>query len=296
MFNSLSKREKKKLITAILCIAVILFCVVFELYENNKRRSLIGDEYAAVHFIDAGQGDCTLIETSDGKFAIIDASTQDASDKITDYLKDRNVKEIEFILFTHPHEDHIGCGDEIINEFKVKTVYMNKVTQNTSAYENVINAIKKSKGKYGTKLLNPREGDTISLSDLEFTILSDGSGYGDNINNSSICVKLEYGKSSFLFTGDAEKEVEEDLLESDFNVEADVYHCGHHGSSTSNSEDFLDEVSPDISVISCGTDNSYGHPHTEVIKALNKMDVDIYQTNKDGDIVIVFDKKSISVK
>lgn len=295
MFNNLSKRDKKKLITAILSIAVILFCIVFKLYEAYEYNKFADGEHGYIHFIDAGQGDCTLIQTKDGKFAVIDASTQDAADKITDYLKSRNVKELEFILFTHPHEDHIGCGDELIKEFKVKTVYMNKVVQNTAAYDNVLEAVKDSKSKYGTKLLSPSVGDTITLSDMEFTVISDGSGYSDNINNSSICVRLEYGDSSFLFTGDAEKEVEKDMLKSGFELDSDVYHCAHHGSSTSNSDKFLDEISPDICIISCGKDNSYGHPHTEVSDALDERHIEVYRTDKHGDIVIAFDKKSIYV-
>ena len=240
------KNKKRKseieLIGLIIVIAVIVCKFITAVPEEDSIEFLppddVQDSFSYVHFIDADQGDCTLIETSDGKFGLIDASTGEAENKVLHYLEKEGVQELEFILFTHPHEDHIGCGDEILDTYKVKTVYMNDKTETTSCYEQLLDSIKDSKKRYGTKVIKPSEGDSFSLGDIEFFVLSDGSEYSD-LNNSSICLKFEFGNSSFIITGDAEKIVEQDILKSGHDVEADVYKCAHHGSSTSNSDAFL---------------------------------------------------------
>ena len=299
MFSRLSKREKAKLTRLIVIALVVLVSFIVTKFEEKAESSKILHDgkdqnsiYHSVHFIDAMQGDCTLIETSGGKFALIDASTRDATDKIISYLQNEGVEELEYVIFTHPHEDHIGGGDDVINTFKVNTVYMNDRTENTTAYENLLESIKNSKKQYGTKVVKAKKGDTFSLDGIEFTILSDGKDY-DDANNSSICLMVEYGKTGILFTGDAEKKVEKELLASDFSLEAEIYKCAHHGSSTSNSEKFLGEIDPEICIISCGKDNDYGHPHDEVLEYLYENDIDFYTTHIDGDIVIDFDMENI---
>lgn len=296
MFSSLSKSDKKRLFSvfAILFIALCLFlhdCVSTK--DDTSRDNVTGENY--VYFLSVGQGDCTLIETHDGKFALIDASTADAEMKIKAFLDEKNVKELEFVLFTHPHEDHIGCGDEIVKNYKVKTVYMNKKSENTSCYKRLIDAISKSRSENGTLVKCPSFGDVFYLGDISFTVVSDGKDYldDDSANNSSICVKMELGKSSFLFTGDAEKKVEKNILKSGADISSDVYKCAHHGSTTSNSDDFLDEIDPQYAVISCGKDNSYGHPHEKVLSALNDRGIEIYRTDFGDDIVFTFDENGV---
>jgi len=247
-----------------------------------------------VHFLDVGQGDCTLIETYEGSFVIIDASIGEAEHKILSYLEDRNVKEIEYAIFTHPHEDHIGSADAVVEHFNVKNVIMNDKTTNTSCFNRLVNAISDSKKEKGTKVYMAEKGDTYSIDNLEFTILSDGKKY-DDLNDSSICVRFECGDNGLLFTGDAGTQVEKDILKDGFDVSASIYKCGHHGSSTSNSNKFLDKVNPTVAVISCGWNNDYGHPHDEVELALYKRDIDYFRTDLDGDIVIGFDEEYLYI-
>lgn len=294
----MTKTQKKRLIkyVAVLIIGVIL--IISQKLEKSKvsvsQPPQETEQMCRVHFLDVGQGDCTLIETSDGKYALIDASTQDASEKIVSYLHNLGIEELEFVLFTHPHEDHIGCGDEVLREFDVNTVYMNDKTENTSAFRKLLEAIRDSKEQNGTCVIKPEAGDTFNLSDIEFTVLSDGDEF-DDLNNSSICLKMENGKSTFIFTGDAEKKVERYILECGESVAAEVLKCGHHGSSTSNSDAFLDAIDPDIAIISCGKDNDYGHPHDEVIKELTERDVYYKRTDLDGDIILAFNENSIGI-
>lgn len=296
MFSSSKKKKNKKL----LIFLIIVIISIYGYIEEKKEQSRFSDASSEienpnyVHFIEAGQGDCTLIETHDGKFAMIDASTQDYADEIIAYLFSEGVQELEFVLFTHPHEDHIGGGDEILKEFKVNTVYMNDFVENTACYERLISAIKDSKMKHSTRVFRPLQSDTFYLDDIEFTVLSDGSKY-DDANNSSLCLKMELGESTFIFTGDAEKVVEYDILSSGVSVDAEVYKCGHHGSSTSNSDAFLNAVSPELAIISCGLDNSYGHPHVETIEALLDRNITSYRTDVDGTITVAFNEKSFTV-
>ena len=287
-----SNRNKLILYTALIVVAIINVYLAECILNDSAATKGEDDLYCYVHFLDVGQGDCTLIETHDGRYALIDASTNTAEQDILSYLRDEGVEELEFIIFTHPHEDHIGCGDEIIDNFRVGTIYMTDRTENTACYRNLISSIADSKKRNGTNVINPRKGDTFLLGDIEFLILSDTSKYSDT-NNSSICFKMELGESTFIFTGDAEKTVETDILDSFYSLDAEVYKCAHHGSSTSNSDEFLDAISPDISVISCGKGNDYGHPHDEVIKALEKRNIITFRTDTDGNTVIAFSKSNI---
>ncbi len=245
-----------------------------------------------VHFLDVGQGDCTLIETANGRFVVIDASVGDAEEKILSYFETVGVEEIEYAIFTHPHEDHIGSGDAIVENFKVKNVVMTDKTASTSCYNRLVNAISDSKEINGTKVLKANDGDTYSVDDINFTVLSDGKIY-DDLNDSSMCLKFECGENSLLFTGDAGNKVERDILNKDVDVSATIFKCGHHGSSSSNSDAFLNKVKPKVAIISCGRDNSYGHPHEEVELALFERNITYYRTDLDGDVVIGFDGKKI---
>lgn len=293
-YKKTNHRANKKIYSAVIALLVIAF-TLFHHYINNAEIVDTPTEkeiYHTVHFLDVLQGDCTLIETQDGKFALIDASTNEASAKITKFLDYRNVKEIEYLILTHPHEDHIGSADDVLDNYKVKNVYMTDKTETTKAYENLLTSLQESKTNHGTKVIYPENGDVFSLSGIKFKVISDGRKY-DDLNNSSICLRASFGKSSLLFTGDAEKEVEDDLLERGISLDAEIYKCAHHGSSTSNSEDFLDKVNPKIAIISCGYGNDYGHPHKEVISSLTDRGVPFYITHKDGNISIDFSKKNI---
>ncbi len=298
------KLTKKRLIKLVLLCLAVLIALIIDRCSDSKAGIIksTSENYRAeglyaVHFLDVGQGDCTLFETNDGKFALIDASTDDQSDKIISYLSQLGVERLEFVLFTHPDEDHIGGGDEILGSFEVEKVYMNsheRDSESSYSYELLLDSVAQSKKKHGTKVIRPTVNDTFNLGNIEFHIISDGKAYSDT-NNSSLCFIAELGKSTFLFTGDAQKAVENDILNEGYNLSAEVFKSAHHGSSTSNSRDFLDEINPDIVIISCGRDNSYGHPHDEVLEDLNQRNAEILRTDEDGDIVLAFNEENIFI-
>lgn len=295
----MSKQDKKKIIILLLVFVVTLANVVYEKYIRKEpdfvsvtEKDLSDEEIQNpnyVHFINAGQGDSTLIQTSEGKFILIDASTNSQSSKIVSYLEYAGVREIEYLFLTHPHEDHIGCADEVLENFTVKNVVMTDRVEPTASFERLVNALKESKEQHKTNVIKPEYLQTFDADALKITVVSDTSLYED-LNSSSICLKISCGKTSLLFTGDAEKEVEKDIIKSGVDIASDIYKCAHHGSSTSNSQDFLDKVNPSVAVISCGEDNMYGHPHEEVLELLYEKEIKVYTTYSDGDIVMSFDK------
>lgn len=292
----MTKRNKKKLISLIVVVAVAFCSFLSKEVIPHFKKAKVGtlelsvselrdDSHFLVHFIDVGQGDSTLIETSDGKFVLIDAGTNDCEHKLLSYLDSRNVEYIEYLVLTHPHEDHIGSADAILNEFYVKNVVKTDRREDNATCDRLDRAIEQSERLINTKVVEPDTGDKFVVDGIEFLILSDGRDY-DDLNDSSLCLRVEKGKSTFVFTGDAQKKVERDILSGDFDVSAEVYKSAHHGSSTSNCEEFLSAVDPDIAIISCGVGNSYGHPHDEVMESLEDRNVTVYRTDLDGDIVL----------
>lgn len=299
----MAMRDKKKLITliSVLVIALIsfIFSEVIPYFTKAKigtasvsSEDLLADSHFLVHYIDVGQGDSTLIETPSGGFILIDAGTNDSEHKLLSYLDSRNVENIEYLILTHPHEDHIGSADSVLYDYYVKNVIVTDVRENNITCERLDKAIEDSKKHIGTNVIIPGKGDSFTCDGLEFLILSDGKGYED-VNDTSICLRMEYGKSTFIFTGDATKNVERDIINDDFDISAEVYKCAHHGSSSSSSDEFLNDISPDIAIISCEEGNDYGHPHREVMESLYDRGITVYRTDVQGDIVLRCSGKAI---
>ncbi len=244
-----------------------------------------------VHFIDIGQGDSELVEC-DGKYMLIDAGDVGKGSDVIFYLKSQNVDKLDYIIATHPHADHIGGMADVINEYGADTFITTSKTATTKCYENMLKAISNK----GMKITTPKNGDTYSLGSASFEIITpdDGTDFGDEANNYSVGIKLTYGNTSFVMCGDAEKETEQMIVDSGKNISADVLKCGHHGSSTSTSEAFLDKVNPTYAVISCGKDNKYGHPHKETISKLESRGIEYFRTDELGTIVAVSDGNTVS--
>ncbi len=170
------------------------------------------------------------------------------------------------MIATHPHEDHIGGLPEVIRNFDIGKVYMPDRTANTRVFEELLEEIQAK----GLKINLAKAGDTIfDKRNLKYTVLAPKGDY-ENTNNYSIVTKAEYKNNSFIITGDAEKESEEEMIEGNYNLKANVLRVGHHGSSTSSIDEFIDAVNPEYFVISLGKDNTYGHPHKEVISKFKK--------------------------
>jgi competence protein ComEC len=241
-----------------------------------------------VTFFDVGQGDSALIQ-ADGKSMLIDAGPDECSDKLLSYLSDLGIKQIDILVGTHPHEDHIGGMDDVLAKYSVSDIWMPKAAAETQTFEDLLLTIQ---GK-GLKIAAPAPGSVHALGNAKVTVLTPISQAYDDLNNYSIVLRIDYGDKSFLFTGDSEALSEQELLNSGSDLDADVLKVGHHGSNTATSQAFLDAVSPDWAVISCGKDNTYGHPHTETLTKLQAAGASILRTDLDGTITIISDGKAL---
>lgn len=231
-----------------------------------------------------GQGDATLIQTA-GKNILIDSGTRASSDILLNYLKAQGVTELELCVATHPHEDHIGGMPDVLNAFTVKELYMPTKTTTTKIFQSMVETAQQR----GVTITPAKVGDTFTIGDANLQILFPDREYKD-LNNNSVTIQMSLGGKTFLFTGDNEKESEATILSNFGNaLKSDVFQAGHHGSDTSNTAAFLQAVSPAIVVISCGQDNSYGHPHAEVLQRFEQLGATIYRTDLDGTIVITIE-------
>ena len=257
--------------------------------ENDTIYTTVGlNDELRVSFIDVGQGDSEFIELPNGETMLIDAGTNETGKNVVDYIKSLGYTSINYVVGTHPHEDHIGGLDDVIKTFDIGSIYMPKVTADTKTFEDVLDAAESKNlmintAKSGVSIMNTE--------DLSVKFLAPTLDSYENTNDYSAVVKVVYGETSYLFTGDAE-EFSENLITDDVN--ADVLKVGHHGSSTSTSTEFLKKVSPASAVISCGKDNSYGHPHSETLQKLADMGTAVYRTDELGTIVSVSDGKTIT--
>lgn len=276
-----------KRLSTIIIIGIVLIGGIFypEIFGELSSEDL------EVHYIDVGQGDSILIKGKD-KNMLIDAGSNSYSQYLIDYLISQDVEQLDYVVATHPHEDHIGSMDEVIDYFHVGQVIMPDVIHTSMAFENLLDSIERKDGTITTA--NP--GDTYDLSGAEVVILAPISETYSSLNNYSVVLKLINGENSFLFTGDAEQLSENEILNNNYNaLESDVLKLGHHGSSTSTSEEFFTAVDPDYGIISVGEGNSYGHPHWEILELLESNGVTYYRTDIDGTIIFRSNGEDISI-
>ncbi len=243
-----------------------------------------------VHFIDVGQGDSILLK-SDGKTMLIDAGDNKYGKGVVSYLKSKGIKKIDYLVGTHPDADHIGGLDVVISNLDIGKIYMPKKQNNTKTFEDVLTAI----AAKGLKVTAPKVGSSIDLGSAKVTIMGPTTTYDDN-NNNSIVVKVTHGENSFLLTGDAELDAEEDMVASGEDLSATVLKVGHHGSHSSTSQSLLKKVDPTYAVISCGVNNKYGHPHTETMTYLKRANVKVYRTDEQQTIIMTSNGKDLSIK
>jgi len=244
-----------------------------------------------VHFIDVGQGQAQLIIGPTGKTILIDGGDNHMEEAVVAYLREQGVSRIDILIGTHPHADHIGGLNAVVEHFDIGRIYMPRVQLNTKTFESLLLAIRQK----GLKIATAKAGLTLDWEEGAVVRMIGPAGEYDNVNNMSAVVHLQFGETAFLFTGDAEAESEADILRSGVDVKADVLLAGHHGSSTSTSEAFLEKADPAYAVIQVG-DNDYGHPHKEVLGRLADKGVRIYRTDKHGHIVFTSDGHRLTVQ
>lgn len=285
---------RRKLGLLILLLSII---TLSQISCSNSKASLKtnNSEILKVHYINVGQGDSILLQVNN-KNLLIDAGPKSSRSDLISYLNNQNIKSLDYVIATHPHEDHIGGMSKIIETYAIGSFYAPKVNHSSKSFESMIDALQKKNLK-----INPIKKDVNSIDLGKGTTVSIFSPNKEstetsktpNYNNYSPIIKVSYYNTSFLFTGDAETTVEKEVLAKGYDISADVLKLGHHGSSTSTSSEFLNKVNPSIGVISLGYLNDYGHPHKETLVKLQDKDITIYRTDIDNNILLISDGTKI---
>lgn len=250
---------------------------------------------AEVHFIDVGQANCILIKGSE-KTALIDGGEADTVDEVTDYLAENGVAHIDYFFNSHPHADHMGGCKGIMEAVPTSEFIMTKLSKNavptTTGYKKLITYL--NDNKESITAAEAEIGGTYDLGGgLILKVIGPVELY-DDLNDTSLVIRMDFGKTSFLFTGDMETQSQKDIFEGGV-ASVDVISAPHHGSNTSIDKSFMRAVNPKSSVISCGADNDYGHPHKETLSLYADMDIEYFRTDRQGSIVAVTDGKEISI-
>lgn len=289
------KNTKFQLLTAVIVIILgILSSFLGEdfISENFLTVKEEAEGLLKVYYLEVGQGDSTYINIGDFDI-LIDSGSKSEKEKLIEQLEELNIDDFEMVIATHPHEDHIGGMEAVFERYDVKEFYMPKVTHSSKVFENMINAV----ANEGIKVKIIKEGMNFDLGNGAYiNVYSPIYESYNNLNDYSPVMKLTFGESAFMFTGDAEAQVELEVVEKyGSDLEADVLKFGHHGSSTSSAEEFIQAVNPSYGVISSGTNNMYGHPHREVLALIDKYNIEAYRTDRDGQIILTSDGKIITV-
>lgn len=292
----MSRRKQSKFIKSIIGL-IVAACIVGGSYlgsevlqnqENavtaektvNNSIPLEADDQLQIYFFDVGQADSILL-ISDGETMLIDAGNNEDGDMLVEKIKGLGITTLNYVIGTHPHEDHIGGLDDIIENFEIENVYMPKIQTNTKTFEDVLDALQEK----NLSVTAPEVGSTFVVGKASCEVMQCGQGTVEeknNLNLSSIVIRTTFGEQSFLFMGDSETENEEARIWPQTNV----LKVAHHGSDTSSSESFLEQIKPQIAMISVGEGNSYGHPAQVTLNKLSNIDCRVYRTDEMGTILL----------
>lgn len=279
------KIKIKNIIIVLLSILLVFLLI----YSKEDKKEKLKD--LEINYIDVGQGNAVLIKINN-KNILIDGGNRSNSRYYYNFIKNKNIKKIDYMIASHYDEDHISGLISILENYQVSNVLCLDYKKDTKIYKSFKNSLKKSKAN----IIYPKKGDNFNISDAKIKILWPNEYKNGIDNDNSIVLKVIHGNMSFLFTGDASINVENQLIYSGFNLKSDVVMLGHHGSKYSTSNEFLEEVDPKLAIISVGNNNRYGHPSNRVLKLLNDKNIKIFRTDMDGDITINCDGNRIKVK
>lgn len=291
----MSKKKINKILNTIIVLLLVLISIAYtkkELVDNKENTNekavsiLKTNSNLEVYYFDVGQADSILIRENDNNI-LIDAGNNEDGEKLVNYLKnDLNIEKFNMVVGTHPHEDHIGGLDNVIDSFDIDTILMPNATSTSKTFENVLDSIEKK----DYKITVPKINEEFNYNNINIKVLYTGTNEKD-LNNTSIVLKLTYQNNKFLFMGDATSKVEKKLLNED--IKSDVLKIGHHGSEYSTTKKFLDKVNPQYAIIEVGKNNTYKHPKEITLDKLNKKNIKIYRTDIDGTIKVVSDGNNL---
>ncbi len=274
----------KRILSLILALALLLgACSVAPEAETVA-------EGLEVHFIDVGQADAALVLCGDAAM-LIDGGNADDSSLIYSYLRDNGIDYLDYVIATHPHEDHIGGIPGAMAYADVGKIFSPTVHSDNEFFI----ALSKAASECGAEIEVPKTGDSFSLGGADVEIVGPIKTDYEDINNISLVLRVVYGETVFLFTGDAERESEQDILASGRDISANVLKVGHHGSRDSSIYPFLSAVMPEYAVISVGKDNSYGHPTDAALSRLRDAGAEIFRTDEKGDIICISDGETVEI-
>lgn len=262
---------------------------ILSLLENGfvtNTREVTSD--LEVHFLDVGQGDCILL-ICEGKSMLIDAGDNSMGQTVADYIQYQKIDRLDYVVATHPDADHIGGLDDVLEDISCGEVIMTDDKKDTKTYDEVVDIIEEK----NIEKHEPQSGEIFDFGCSTVKILGPVAD-NEDMNDNSIVLQVTHGEKKFLFSGDAQSEEMEQICDSGDDISSNVYKVAHHGSKGSASERFLDSVNPEYAVISCGEDNSYGHPHQEILLYLRNNNIALFRTDEQGTIVAVSDGEDIT--
>lgn len=299
-----TKKQKKFVVYTIFIVifGIIVYVLDFSgVASISEIKNVFGaidgvkpvDSDFAVYYLDVGQSDCTIV-VCDDEVLMIDCGTYNQLNTIRQSIHTLNIDKIDYMVVTHQHDDHMGSAIDLLEDLTVENFIMPKLTQSNNVTSKTYNILINTLDGKNINKIPAQDCKSFMLGEALVEVLSP-TVQSNNLNNMSVVLKVTYGNTEFLFQGDAESKIENDLLRSDYDIDVDVLKTGHHGSKTSSSDKYIEATSPEITIISSGYGNNYGHPNAMVLERLEKENISTFTTLLDGDIAVASDGKTITV-